>query len=822
MDFLISFFLIFPFLAAPSSSRPSTPSTLSGGSSLSVECPNDTLISPNGVFAAGFHPVGDNAFSLAIWFARSSSGPTVVWMANRDQPVNGKRSKLSLLKLGNLVLTDAGQSPIWSTATASASVVQLTLHNTGNLVLTTSDSHILWQSFDSPTNTLLPNQLFTRFTNLVSSRSQTNHSSGFYKLFFDNNNVLTLLYNGPEVSSIYWPDPWLMIWDAGRTTYNSSKIAVLDSAGHFISSDNLQFSSADFGLGPQRRLTLDVDGSLRLYSLDFRTGNWTVTWQSQSDPCRVHGLCGSNSICSYAYDSARRCSCVPGYKMKNISDWSNGCELEHSFSEDDDHKTTIFASVSYTEFYGYEYSVFQNSTLEDCKVKCSESSICEGFLFKFDESSGYYNCYAKSQLLNGKQSPNLRGTLYVKLNVSRESDVLPLSMPVKETKLNCTGNNIRRLDRVYRTRSGNNFFKFLVWVAAAIGLVEMLCSFSVVSFLFWKTRKQPDPAMEGYFLAATAFKKFTYAEMKKATRGFSEEIGRGGHGVVYRGVLPDHRVAAIKRLDKSNEAEAEFLAEINTIGRLNHMNLIEIWGYCSQGKHRILVSEFMEHGSLAENLQSNTLDWEKRFNIAVGMAKGLAYLHEACLEWVLHCDVKPQNILLDTNYEAKVADFGLSKLLYRGGGCRSISFSKIRGTRGYMAPEWAFNLPITSKVDVYSYGIVVLEMVTGRSPGGGASVNGNEEGGGSLVDWVRKKMQEEASWIEGVVDAGKSGGYDAAKMENLIKVAVQCGEEDRDARPTMSKVLQMLLHPQEEIHPKKRSSTMDNKTINLAPWSKVP
>lgn len=203
----------------------------------------------------------------------------------------------------------------------------------------------------------------------------------------------------------------------------------------------------------------------------------------------------------------------------------------------------------------------------------------------------------------------------------------------------------------------------------------------------------------------------------------------------------------------------------------------------------------MEHGSLAENLSSNTLDSEKRFEIALGTAKGLAYLHEECLEWIPHCDVKPQNILLDSNYQPKVADIGLSKLLNRG--LNNPNFSRIRGTRGYMAPEWVFNLPITSKVDVYSYGIVVLEMVTGKI--WTMDVNTlNSEGeteNRMLLTWVREKMNATAatkSWMKDVVDPMMEGNYDMNKMEIMVWVALRCVEEDKDARPTMSQVVEML------------------------------
>ncbi|KAL0017467.1 hypothetical protein SO802_004536 [Lithocarpus litseifolius] len=695
---------------------------ISQGTSISVEKP-DILISPNGDFSAGFYSVGDNAYCFAIWFSNSR---TVVWMANRDQPVNGIHSKLSLLKNGNLVLTDANKLNVWTTNTFSLSFVQLSLHNTGNLVLCNVDGVILWQSFDFPTDTLLPQQLLTRNTKLVSSRSQSN------------------------------------------------------------------YSTADYGAVLHRRLTLDYDGNIRLYSWEEEGQSWVVSWQAIQKPCEIPGACGANSLCSYVIGSGRTCSCPPGYKMNNRSDWADGCELEVDLScKANESGFLQLSQVDFYSFYGNDFGNFFNYTFDQCRDLCLAACDCKAFEYNFNVYYGYSKCFPKTRLLNGYRSPDLNGDVYLKLPKSK---ILSLPNPLEEFNLNCPGDGT--------IQSGKNRTqKFMLWFACGVGGLEII-SFFLVWRLFIKTEKSLGVDKQAYDRAAIGFRKFTYTELKKATKGFSEEIGRGAGGIVYKGVLSDNRVAAIKFLKEASQGEGEFLAEVTIIGRINHMNLIEMWGYCAEGNHRLLVYEYLEHGSLADNLSANVLDWEKRFKIVVGTAKGLAYLHEDCLDWILHCDVKPQNILLDSTYQPKVADFGLSKLQYRGV-LKNSSFSNIRGTRGYMAPEWVFNLPITSKVDVYSYGIVVLEMVTGKGPS--RSVHAIDDGGEAehkrLVTWVREKMKKVAantSLLEEIIDPMLVGKYDIFEMEALVQVALQCVEADKDERPTMSQVVEMLLR-QEKV-----------------------
>jgi hypothetical protein len=806
MDISILFLFLLCLLKTPSLSSSKTLDILRA-SSLSVEKPADALVSANGEFSAGFFPVGDNAFCFSIWFTRSSA-PTVVWMANRDDPVDGKGSELSLLSDGKLILTNSVGISVWTTrkpvsASFDASKLQLQLLNTGNLVLHNSDpSVIIWQSFDSPTDTLLPQQALTRISSLVSKKSQADYSSGYYKLYFDNDNVLRLLHQGLTISSLYWPAPWFDDpGQAGRSRYNTSRDGIFNVSGYFLSSDHFEFRAADFGEVIPRRLTVDSDGNLRLYSLQVNSSrDWVVTWQALSGPCQVHGICGPNSVCSYDHASGRRCDCIPGFKMEDPTDWSFGCTPEFNIScSDDQMNESSFVQLAHVEFYGADIEAPLNRSLQGCEQECQKSCACMGFQFKFIADVGQYSCYPKYMLLNGRRTPNFDGDLYLRLPKGTSLFDNKTTSDDDESRLRCLGEVSKQVRRTYE----NKTVKLLLWFATAVGGLEVICVLLVLFFLF-RTDKHSDPAEQGYLLTSR-FRRFSFAELRKATKGFSEVVGRGAGGTVYKGVLPDQRVCAIKRLNEASQGEAEFLAEVNTIGRLNHMNLIDIWGFCAEGKHRLLVYEYMEHGSLAKNLSSNiALDWEKRFEIAVGTAKGLAYLHEECLEWVLHCDVKPQNILLySDNYLPKVADFGLSKLLNRSELDHS-SFSKMRGTRGYMAPEWLYNLPITSKVDVYSYGIVVLEMVTGKSPTGMHSSNSGGAGEyASVVKLVKEKINNvnanntaRESWIGEIIDPRMAGKYDSAKMELLVKVALQCVADDKDDRPTMNQVVEMLLRHQ--------------------------
>jgi serine/threonine protein kinase len=303
-------------------------------------------------------------------------------------------------------------------------------------------------------------------------------------------------------------------------------------------------------------------------------------------------------------------------------------------------------------------------------------------------------------------------------------------------------------------------------------------------------------AEEGYKVLTSNFRRYSYKELVKATKNFKDELGRGGSGIVYKGVLDDSREVAVKMLENVRQCEEEFQAEFRIIGRINHMNLVRIWGFCSESCHKMLVTEYIKNGSLANVLFNETilLQWRQRFNIALGVAKGLAYLHHECLEWVIHCDVKPENILLDQKLEPKIADFGLAKLLNRGGSNQNVS--RVRGTIGYIAPEWISSLKITAKVDVYSYGVLLLELLLGKRVLD-LAVGADEEVHkvlrelvGTLADMLDR---EEISSIAEVVDCRRNGQFNYTQVRTLTRLSVSCLDEDRNKRPTMESIVQKLL-----------------------------
>ncbi|XP_019433155.1 PREDICTED: G-type lectin S-receptor-like serine/threonine-protein kinase At5g35370 isoform X2 [Lupinus angustifolius] len=300
-------------------------------------------------------------------------------------------------------------------------------------------------------------------------------------------------------------------------------------------------------------------------------------------------------------------------------------------------------------------------------------------------------------------------------------------------------------------------------------------------------------------------RRFDYEELEDATDNFKTLIGSGGFGSVYRGVLSDNTVVAVKKIINIGiQGKKDFCTEIGVIGNTYHANLVKLKGFCAQGRHRLLVYEYMNRGSLDRTLFGTgpVLEWQERSEVALGTARGLAYLHSGCEQKIIHCDIKPENILLQDQFQAKISDFGLSKFLSPE---QSGLFTTMRGTRGYLAPEWLTNSAISEKTDVYSFGMVLLELVSGRkncyfrsnshsvddgNSGGGHSSNSSTTG---LVYFplFALEMHEQGNYLE-LADQRLEGRVTNDEVEKLVRIALCCVHEEPAIRPNMVAVVGIL------------------------------
>ncbi|KAG6713391.1 hypothetical protein I3842_05G149200 [Carya illinoinensis] len=286
---------------------------------------------------------------------------------------------------------------------------------------------------------------------------------------------------------------------------------------------------------------------------------------------------------------------------------------------------------------------------------------------------------------------------------------------------------------------------------------------------------------------------FSYEELTEITNGFSREnvLGEGGFGCVYKGWLPDGRVVAVKQLKAgSGQGEREFRAEVEIISRVHHRYLVSLVGYCIAEHHRLLLYEFVPNKTLEHHLHGQgmpVLDWVKRQKIALGAAKGLAYLHEDCHPKIIHRDIKSANILLDDAFEAQVADFGLAKL---ANDTNTHVSTRVMGTFGYLAPEYASSGKLTDRSDVFSFGVVLLELVTGRKPVDPTQPLGDE----SLVEWARPLLIHalETGDFSELVDPRLDKHYVESEMFRMIEAAAASVRHSAPKRPRMVQVVRAL------------------------------
>ncbi|KAJ4980839.1 hypothetical protein NE237_031676 [Protea cynaroides] len=719
---------------------------------------DQTIVSEgNGNFELGFFTPGNNSqnYYLGIWYSKLSQF-TPVWVANRDKPLSDKKSsQLKLLEDGNLVVLDSSNTIIWSTnlTSTSSNSTEVALLDFGNLVLRniSNSSDLIWQSFDHPTDHWLPtgklglNKVTNVSQRLISWKNSEDPTTGLFSLELD-----------PAGSSqyfTYWNGS-VPYWTSG-TWNNHIFSAVPQMTSNYIynftyvSNDQENyFTYSLYNSSLISRFFMDVTGQITQQTWVEDVG-WNMFFFRPSDPCAVYEICGAFGVCNS--QASTSCQCLQGYNPRNsteyltLNDWSGGCVRNTTLQCVNNASGNGFSTMSNMNLPINAQSLAVGS-VQACKTACLNSCSCNAYAYNG-------SCFVwEGDLLNLVQLSNGQ--------TGGQDLYLKVSTP--ETSGSATGA-----------------------IAGAVSGAVVLLGLLIV--LVWTRRRRiligHSKGVEGHLAP------FSYKKLQIATKNFSEKLGEGGFGSVFKGTLPDLTVIAVKKLGGFGQGEKQFRAEVSTIGMIQHVNLIRLRGFCSDGTRRMLVYDFMPNGSLDSHLfheeeHSKVLDWKTRYQIALGTARGLAYLHEKCRDCIIHCDIKPENILLDAELCPKVADFGLAKLVGR-------EFSQVlttmRGTRGYLAPEWILGVAITAKADVYSYGMMLLELISGRRN----CQSDDEKIGGFFPTWAARKINEDVE-ILSLLDHRLEGNADLAELNRACKVACWCIQDEDVDRPSMGQVVQIL------------------------------
>lgn len=753
------------------------------------------LSSQNGTFEAGIFNPGSqgNNFYLCIIHVASH---TIIWSANRDSPISSS-GKMTLTDKGIGIADEAG-NPKWATPPLKSEVHALLLTEMGNLVLLDRFNGTLWESFQFPTDTVVIGQQLPVGTFLKSAVSDNDLSTGEYSFAVSASDAI-LQWHGLT----YWK---LSMDTKAYTNLNYIvEYMAINGTGLYLFGLNGSAVVIQVVLSPSNFRIAKLSSSGQFVVLSYSHTTFNQEFSGPVDTCRIPLTCGKIGLCNGAAASSNLvCSC-PSNFHGGIQNTSGCLPSDSSYSlplacnSTDNGFQVNSSEVSYLRLgYGMDYFSIMFSepvqygvNLSVCQDLCSRNCSCLGVFY--ENSTG--SCYVLEDQLGS----------IITSSTGQNFLLGYIKAIVKSTSPNGNNNN------------SNHRRKF---PTAALVLLPCTGLFLLVAigFILWgrwrlsmkREIKLGRPSsfssgdLDAFYIPGLP-KRFDYEELAMATDNFKTQIGSGGFGSVYRGILPDKTVVAVKKITNLGvQGKKDFCTEIAIIGNIHHANLVKLKGFCAQGRQRLLVYEYMNRGSLDRTLFGSgpVLEWQERVDIAVRTARGLAYLHRGCEQKIIHCDVKPENILLHDQFQAKISDFGLSKLLSPE---QSSLFTTMRGTRGYLAPEWLTNAAISEKTDVYSFGMVLLELVSGRkncstrsqshsmddSNSGGGNSSSSSGSGIIYFPLLALEMHEQGRYSE-LVDPRLEGRVTSEEVEKLVRVALCCVHEEPGLRPNMVTVVGML------------------------------
>ncbi|KAJ6836477.1 receptor-like serine/threonine-protein kinase SD1-8 [Iris pallida] len=755
---------------------------------------NQTLISSGGRFALGFFSpaAGSASRYVGIWY-NNMSARRVVWVANRARPVPGPTGLLSVTANGTMVITDAeSNSTVWSMAGRTTAPAVAQLLDNGNFVIRGSaaaEGNYAWQSFEHPTDTMLAGmQLGLNWTtglslNLTSWRNADDPAVGEYYMSMDTD---TVIYLSSSSSG--------KVWRSGPADGSSFRSAGLNY--HYV--DNSRETALTFQDGDRPMLLVaSPAGKAQLLAWLSESDRWDVVWEQPATQCDRIGHCGHGGICDAGTSPV--CGCLPGYVPKNpdewsSGDWSGGCVRETA--PDCRNGTDGFAVVSQVKLP--RLPTLQRATgfnLDQCRLTCSNNCSCTAYAI----NGGEYGCniWVTDLLFDVVHIDGFDQDLY--LRVPSSYLVSPSQLHKNKHKMvaitvslvlgavlvsACVACFIWKIKT--RKKGKTNIFYNLITIRYILHLYITMFSVVVSGATNFSNAELKGINEE------LGVPLFDFRTIEAATNYFSaeNELGQGGFGTVYKGKLVDDQDIAVKRLAKTSlQGAHEFKNEVKLIAQLQNINLVQLLGCCIEGEERMLIYEYMANKSLDAFLfdkeKSALLDWQTRYRIIVGIARGLLYLHQDSLFRIIHRDLKASNILLDNRMNPKISDFGIARLF--GGDETDFSTKKIVGTYGYMSPEYAMEGIFSVKSDVFSFGVLILEIVSGKK---------NTRAPDASASYQNLVAKAWSLWTEGesskLVDTSMNKIFPEDEVLRCIKVGLLCVQERPEDRPLMSSVIVML------------------------------
>ncbi|KAK7244626.1 hypothetical protein RIF29_39451 [Crotalaria pallida] len=609
--------------------HPIVTSVIPLGSKLNV-VDNDSCVSSNGDFALGFFNTSDepNQYSVGIRFNSMSipySQQTVVWVAGAHLTV-GNGSYLELNMEGELVLFDSLQGVVvWTSGTGNRSVVSAALHDNGNLVLIDREQKIIWQSFGTPSDTLLPGQIFSPYQ--ILRAATRNPMSSYYSLYMNASGYLLLRF---ESNITYWTSENHSASNLTASLTTSGALQLRDQSLKPVWS---VFGEDHNDSVSYRFLRIDADGNLRLYSWVDTSKSWRSVWQAVENQCKVFATCGQHGVCVFDDSGSANCMC-PFEKTEN-----NKCLVPN---EQECESGSTMQTYKNTHLYGIYHpddSVIISS-LQQCGQLCLNDPQCTVATFS---NNGSPQCsIMKTEYVTGYADPSLSSVSFVK-RCSGPFAVNPGLMKPPPSKL-----------------PPRLCVPCLIGAASGTFFVVAILQLGTIFYIY--TRKISTRRQDNLALTCPNSKGLivlSFSEIKSLTEDFKNQIGSN----MFKGVLPDNHLIAVKDLNASIEVR-KFRSAVVKIGSIHHKNLVKLEGYCCEFNHRFLVYEYAKNGSLDKYIDDSNLckqlTWRKRIEICSSVAKAICYLHSGCREFVSHGNLNCENVILDENLEAKVTEFGFA------------------------------------------------------------------------------------------------------------------------------------------------------------------